>query len=173
MAFISAMVLGLKLATYQAAGGAELLFAAHVIEAQNQVHVVVGCFAHLTIIHIRQRHVTYALACRVNTPVDAWPFSSIETISTRHAEGGRHDAENSGRVFAQRIMQPALSFEESLHWLALRMVAGLGTRKAGQLIEIFRTPQAIFRASRSELEAAGCRRRWPRASPAAAPLKKR
>lgn len=35
------------------------------------------------------------------------------------------------------------------------MVPGLGTRKAGQLIGIFRTPQAIFRASRSELEGAG------------------
>jgi DNA processing protein len=45
--------------------------------------------------------------------------------------------------------------DESLHWLALRMSAGVGTRKAGRLVEIFRTPQAIFRASRSELEAAG------------------
>lgn len=35
------------------------------------------------------------------------------------------------------------------------MAAGLGTRKAGRLIEIFRTPQAIFRASRSELESTG------------------
>ncbi len=35
------------------------------------------------------------------------------------------------------------------------MAAGLGTRKAGRLVEIFRTPQAIFRASLSELEAAG------------------
>jgi DNA processing protein len=35
------------------------------------------------------------------------------------------------------------------------MVAGLGTRKAGQLVGVFRTPQAIFRASRSELESAG------------------
>jgi DNA processing protein len=52
-------------------------------------------------------------------------------------------------------MQPALSADESLHWLALRMAAGVGTRKAGRLVEIFRTPQAIFRASRSELEAAG------------------
>jgi DNA processing protein len=52
-------------------------------------------------------------------------------------------------------MQPALSQDESLHWLALRMAAGVGTRKAGMLVEIFRTPQAIFRASRSELEAAG------------------
>src|SRR5271169_2146532 len=48
-----------------------------------------------------------------------------------------------------------LTKDEELHWLALRMAGGLGTRKAGQLIEIFRSPQAIFRASRSELEAAG------------------
>jgi len=45
--------------------------------------------------------------------------------------------------------------DEQLHWLALRMAAGLGTRKAGQLIEIFRSPMAIFRASKSELQAAG------------------
>jgi DNA processing protein len=45
--------------------------------------------------------------------------------------------------------------EEELHWLALRMVPSLGARRAGQLIERFRTPQAIFRASASELEAAG------------------
>ena len=48
-----------------------------------------------------------------------------------------------------------LSDDDQIHWLALRMAAGLGTRKAGQLIAIFKTPQAIFRASRSELEAAG------------------
>jgi DNA processing protein len=48
-----------------------------------------------------------------------------------------------------------LTQEEELHWLALRMVPGLGTRKSGQLIATFRTPQAIFRASKSELEAAG------------------
>jgi DNA processing protein len=52
-------------------------------------------------------------------------------------------------------MQPALSSEESLHWLALRMSAGVGTRKAGQLVEIFRSPVAIFRASADELQAAG------------------
>src|ERR1700722_15617352 len=45
--------------------------------------------------------------------------------------------------------------DDELHWLALRMVPGLGTRKLGQLIELFKTPQTIFRASRSELEAAG------------------
>ena len=52
-------------------------------------------------------------------------------------------------------MQPAVSSDEALYWLALRMTAGVGTRKAGQLLEVFRTPQAIFRASRSELQAAG------------------
>ncbi|HEV2202224.1 MAG TPA: DNA-processing protein DprA [Bryobacteraceae bacterium] len=50
---------------------------------------------------------------------------------------------------------PLLSEDEIIHWLALRMTPGLGTRKAGQLIEIFRTPQAIFRATRSELQGAG------------------
>jgi DNA processing protein len=48
-----------------------------------------------------------------------------------------------------------LTQEEQLHWLALRMTPGLGTRTAHQLIEAFKTPQAVFRASRSELEAAG------------------
>ena len=57
-------------------------------------------------------------------------------------------------------MQPVpaaypLTQEEALHWLALRMTPGLGTRKAGQLIEVLRTPQAIFRASRSELQNLG------------------
>jgi DNA processing protein len=48
-----------------------------------------------------------------------------------------------------------ISQDEELHWLALRLVAGLGARNAGKLIARFRTPQAIMRASRSELEAAG------------------
>lgn len=50
---------------------------------------------------------------------------------------------------------PALTIEEELHWLALRMVPGLGTRRIGILIERFRTPQAVFRASASELQASG------------------
>ena len=50
---------------------------------------------------------------------------------------------------------PSLSNEEELHWLALRLVPGLGFRKAGQLIERYRGPQAVFRASVSELEGAG------------------
>jgi DNA processing protein len=45
--------------------------------------------------------------------------------------------------------------DEELHWLALILVPGLGTRMAGKLLDRFRTPQAVFRASRSELVAAG------------------
>jgi len=50
---------------------------------------------------------------------------------------------------------PAASREEELHWIALTLVPGLGTRNAGKLISRFRTPQAVFRASRTELEGAG------------------
>jgi DNA processing protein len=53
------------------------------------------------------------------------------------------------------IPGPFPSAEDELHWLALRLVPGLGTRRANQLTERFQTPQAIFRASASELEAAG------------------
>src|SRR5689334_23336664 len=50
---------------------------------------------------------------------------------------------------------PVLTREEELHWLALKLVPGLGTRTAVKLIDRFRSPEAIFRASRTELEAAG------------------
>jgi DNA processing protein len=50
---------------------------------------------------------------------------------------------------------PAITKEEELHWLALRLIPGLGTCKAGKLIEQLHTPQAIFRSSRSDLEASG------------------
>lgn len=54
------------------------------------------------------------------------------------------------------VMQTCtVSTEEGLYWLALRMVPGLGTRRAGLLIERFRSPQAIFRATPEELEDAG------------------
>ncbi len=53
------------------------------------------------------------------------------------------------------MVAPALTKDEELHWLALRLIPGLGCRKAGQILERYRTPQAIFRASRSELEASG------------------
>ena len=45
--------------------------------------------------------------------------------------------------------------EETLHWLALRMVPGLGTVGTLRILEKFKSPQAIFRASASELESSG------------------
>jgi DNA processing protein len=58
-------------------------------------------------------------------------------------------------VVAPSPIKPSFTKEDELHWLALRLIPGLGTRRANQLLERLRTPQAIFRASRSELEAAG------------------
>ncbi len=48
-----------------------------------------------------------------------------------------------------------LTQEETLHWLALRMVPGLGTVGTLRILDKLRSPQAIFRASASEIEAAG------------------
>ncbi len=45
--------------------------------------------------------------------------------------------------------------EETLHWLALSLTAGLGPRKARDLLARYGSPQAIFRTSASELEAFG------------------
>jgi DNA processing protein len=49
----------------------------------------------------------------------------------------------------------AISPDEELHWLALRLIPGLGIKKSVRIIERLRTPMAVFRASRSELEAQG------------------
>jgi DNA processing protein len=50
---------------------------------------------------------------------------------------------------------PALTKEEELHWIALKLIPGLGARKLFLLMERYRSPMAVFRASRSELEANG------------------
>ncbi len=52
-------------------------------------------------------------------------------------------------------IRTTLSPEEALHWLALRLVPGLGTRKSVQIIQRMHTPMAVLRASRSELMAQG------------------
>ena len=52
-------------------------------------------------------------------------------------------------------MTSTISTEQELYWLALKMTPGLGTRRAYQLIDNFRSPEAIFQASREELEEAG------------------
>lgn len=56
---------------------------------------------------------------------------------------------------AQATPVTKLTPDEELHWLALRLVPGLGTLSSKRLIERLRTPQAVFRASRSELESFG------------------
>lgn len=47
------------------------------------------------------------------------------------------------------------SDEELLHWSALSLVPGLGARKSVQLLQSFGSVEALFRASKSELMAAG------------------
>lgn len=51
--------------------------------------------------------------------------------------------------------------DEILHWLALHLTPGLGARKARELLSAYGTPQAVFRASASELAARGIA--WPAA----------
>ena len=58
----------------------------------------------------------------------------------------------------QAQIETNLSEDEAIHWLALRMMPGLGTKTAGRVLAVFKTPQAIFRASVSELLAAGVSR---------------
>jgi len=47
--------------------------------------------------------------------------------------------------------------ETSMQWLALALTPGLGPTKARRVIEFFGSVQALFRASLTELEAAGLR----------------
>jgi DNA processing protein len=58
-------------------------------------------------------------------------------------------------VLAPNATKLATTKEDELHWLALCLIPGLGTVKAGKLVAQFHSPQAIFRASRSELESRG------------------
>ena len=50
---------------------------------------------------------------------------------------------------------PLRSDTDSLHWLALVLTPGLGARKSADLIEAYRSPTALFRASASELRGCG------------------
>jgi DNA processing protein len=46
-----------------------------------------------------------------------------------------------------------MELEASLDWLSLSMTPGIGSRLAGKLLRQFGSPQEIFRASLTELEA--------------------
>jgi DNA processing protein len=48
-----------------------------------------------------------------------------------------------------------LTKEEELHWIALKLIPGLGPRRLFLLMEKYRSPMAVFRASRAELEGNG------------------
>ena len=50
---------------------------------------------------------------------------------------------------------PTRSDTDSLHWLALVLTPGIGARKSADLIEAYRSPTALFRASASELRGCG------------------
>lgn len=45
--------------------------------------------------------------------------------------------------------------EQELHWIALRLIPGIGPRRAISVLEKFGSPEEVFRASREELEACG------------------
>src|SRR4051794_8391782 len=50
---------------------------------------------------------------------------------------------------------PVLSRDEELHWLALKLIPGLGARTSNKLLDRLKSPVAIFRSSRTELESVG------------------
>lgn len=56
---------------------------------------------------------------------------------------------------ARSVPAPLRSDSDSLHWLALVLTPGIGARKSADLIEAYRSPTALFRASASELRACG------------------
>jgi len=53
------------------------------------------------------------------------------------------------------LTQPPLTDDRILHWLALLMTPGLGTRRAMDLVERYGSPERILRLDARELEAAG------------------
>jgi DNA processing protein len=53
------------------------------------------------------------------------------------------------------VANTVLTQEAALHWLALRMVPGLGTLGTLKLLRKLKSPELIFRSSATELEAAG------------------
>lgn len=65
------------------------------------------------------------------------------------------DARTAGGTVGERRRMIVTGAEQELHWLALLMVPGLGPRRARLLLERFGSPQAVFQASRSELESLG------------------
>jgi DNA processing protein len=60
-------------------------------------------------------------------------------------------------VVSEAAVSVCKTSETSMQWLALALTPGLGPTKARRVIEFFGSVQALFRASLTELEAAGLR----------------
>jgi len=60
-------------------------------------------------------------------------------------------------VVSEAVVSVCKTSETSMQWLALALTPGLGPTKARRVIEFFGSVQALFRASLTELEAAGLR----------------
>ena len=58
---------------------------------------------------------------------------------------------------SEALASASTTTETSMQWLALALTPGLGPTKARRVIEFFGSVQALFRASLTELEAAGLR----------------
>ena len=58
---------------------------------------------------------------------------------------------------SEAVVSVCKTSETSMQWLALALTPGLGPTKARRVIEFFGSVQALFRASLTELEAAGLR----------------
>src|SRR5579862_1275923 len=56
-------------------------------------------------------------------------------------------------VAKMRVASRGVDLDASLAWLALRSTPGLGARLTGKLLRQFGSPEEVFRASLTELEA--------------------
>src|SRR6202011_4300710 len=66
-------------------------------------------------------------------------------------------AESPEVAVSEAAVSVCKTSETSLQWLALALTPGLGRTKARRVIEFFGSVEALFRASLTELEAAGLR----------------
>src|ERR1700722_20295823 len=66
-------------------------------------------------------------------------------------------AESTEAAVSEAAVPICKTSETSMQWLALALTPGLGPTKARRVIEFFGSVQALFRASLTELEAAGLR----------------
>ena len=83
-----------------------------------------------------------------NLTLDRRLFLCAKPHESRHVKTGRLDS-----VAKMRVASAGVDLDASLPWLALRATPGLGSRLAGKLLRQFGSPEEVFRASLTELEA--------------------